>query len=299
MEFSGPIIDLDSARELLRRAVPTWKDLLEHLESSGGRLKFLPEVSSMIANLRIDNYPLLYENTAAIGNVLAPAFMDTNDMVAFNVEVENASPAGRGQMIADMLVNLDAIDPAFDFSGSDAEKQQAKEAFAALDPKTQKEAVDFFQRLMMGSLASFFDYLAIAVHGEKLTSLVAQAKNGDDEAFGKAVQIDGRILIVLPYFKDRYARAITEDHENFRIMVSRKLSSPPYKGRIEHKSLWMTFAFLEGVGLLSVLPRNELLDLCNDVGVGDSGQPIEDVKNLNKRLSLYREFQSRGTLSTP
>ena len=188
MAFSGPLIDFASARELLRRAVPTWEELLDHLESSGGRLKFLPEVSSMIANLRIDNYPLLYENPAAIGNVVAPAFMDLPDIAAFNVAAENASPAGRGQMIADMLVSLDALDPVFDYPKSDAEKQQAKEAFAKLDSKTQNKAADFFQRMMMASFASFFDYLSIAVHGEKLTSLVAQAKNGDDEAFGKAAR---------------------------------------------------------------------------------------------------------------
>lgn len=299
MAFLEPVIDLDSARELLRRVVPDWEGLLEHLESSGGRLKFLLEVNSMIVNLRIENYPLLYENTAAIANVLAPAFMDSNEISAFNVKVENASPADRGQMIADALVDLDTLDPAFDFSKSDEEKQQASESLAALDPKTQEEISKFWQHLMMGTFALFYDYLSIAVHGEKLTALVAQAKNGDDAAFGKAIQIDGRILIVIPYFKDRYSRAITEDHEDFRAMVSRKLSSPPYKGRIEHKSLWMTFAFLESVGLLYALPREELLDLCNDVGVGESGQPIDDVKNLNKRLSLYREFQNRGALSTP
>ena len=43
MPISGLLVDLDSARELLRRAVPTWEEILEHLESSGGRLKFLPE----------------------------------------------------------------------------------------------------------------------------------------------------------------------------------------------------------------------------------------------------------------
>lgn len=299
MAFLQPVIDIHSARELLRHVVSDWEGLLEHLESSGGRLKFLPEVSSVIANLRIENYPLLYENAAAIGNILAPALMDANEIVAFNVEVENASPADRGRMMVEMVGDIDALDPAFDLAKSDEEKQQANEAFSKLDSKTQNEAVDFYQRMMMASFASFFDYLSIAVHGEKLTSLVAQAKNGDDEAFGKAVQIDARILIVIPYFKNRYACAITEDHENFRVMVSRKLSSPPYKGRIEHKSLWMTFAFLEGVGLLYTLPRDELLDLCNDVGVGESGQPMEDVKNLNKRLSLYREFQNRGALSTP
>ncbi len=82
-------------------------------------------------------------------------------------------------------------------------------------------------------------------------------------------------------------------------MVSRKRAAPPYKGRIIHKSLLMTFAFLEGCGLLSTLTGERLLDFCNDVGVGASGHRIEDVKNLQKRLAEYRRFQKSGRVSTP
>lgn len=297
MALPSPIIDLDSARELLRQAVPMWEELLEHLESSGGRLRFRPEVTTMISDLRIDHYPLLYENAAGIGNFLARALMGPEALAAFGKELESASPAGRGRIIADGIVQLDALGDPFD--RTESEKEEAQKVFATLDQKTQQETSMALRRLMMVFFVLFYEQLSIAVLGEKLTSLVAQAKNGNAEAFGKAIQIDGRILTVIPYFKDRYARAITEDHENFRIMVSRKLSLPPYKGRIEQKALWMTFAYLEGVGLLYALPREKLLDLCNKVGAGKSGEPIDDVNNLNKCLARYREFQERGKLSTP
>jgi hypothetical protein len=56
---AGPLIDLNSAGQLLREAVPTWEDVLEELEAAGGRLKFRPELSSVLTNLKIDSYPLL------------------------------------------------------------------------------------------------------------------------------------------------------------------------------------------------------------------------------------------------
>jgi hypothetical protein len=66
------------------------------------------------------------------------------------------------------------------------------------------------------------------VHGEKLTSLVAQAKAGNDDAFVKAVQIDKRILNAIPYFSERYARAHDQGHSDFFDRLSYRLKSAPY-----------------------------------------------------------------------
>lgn len=295
----GPVIDLLSARELLRFAVPSWEDMLNHLESSGGRLKFRAELSATLTHLGITDYPLIYENPNAIGGILMRAFVAPGEVKAFNTKLEEASPAGRVQILRDQVGELGDLDEMFEFPDTEEKKMRALADFDALDAQTRDEAVRFSQNLLMAVFAQFYEYLSIAVHGEKLSSLVAQAKRGNDLAFGKAVQIDGRILTVIPYFKDRHARASTEDHESFLTMVSRKRASAPYKGKIAHKSLWMTFAFLESCGLLSTVTGEELLDLCNDVGVGKTGPRIEDVKNIQKRLAEYRKFQKRGALSTP
>jgi hypothetical protein len=137
------------------------------------------------------------------------------------------------------------------------------------------------------------------VHGEKLTALVTQAKAGDVTAFAKAVQIDKGILSSVPYFRERFERAGREGDQSFLIEVSRRLGSPPYRGKIRHKSLWMAFDFLYGANLLSHYRHEELLDLLNEAGVGGYKNRIEDVKNLSKRLAEYRRFQARNTVSTP
>jgi len=252
-----------------------------------------------LKNLGITDYPLIYENPNAIGGMLMRAFVAPSETQTFTMKLEGASPSDRIQILSDQLGDLGELERMFEFPDSEAEKRRALADFDALDAETKREAIQFSQRLLMAAFAQFYEYLSIAVHGEKLSSLVAQAKQGNDLAYGKAVQIDGRILTVIPYFKDRHARASTEDHEHFLSMISRKQSSPPYKGKIAHKSLWMTFAFLESCGLLSELTGEELLDLCNDVGVGKTGPRIEDVKNLQKRLAEYRKFQKRGVPSTP
>jgi hypothetical protein len=152
----------------------------------------------------------------------------------------------------------------------------------------------------MGFLAGFFQNVAVMVHGEKLTSLVAQAKAGSDDAFCKAVQIDKRILTTIPYFKQRFDRSTLERDRNFMDALAYRLQCPPYKGKIRHKSLWMAFSFLDLTGLLDTLKHQEILELCDDAGVGGFANRIEDVKHLSKRLADFRRFRGHDlTLSTP
>jgi hypothetical protein len=293
----APIIDRDTARELLRQVMPDWEGMLEELERTGGRISFPSEFSLLLDNLNLKNYPLLYERPEAVGLLLMQAVFDPAEVVAFNAKVERATPAERGRTVMELVEEFAGFDS---FMAVPSEEQaQAREAFDAMEPERKQAIVKLVQHLMAGALVMFYEYLSVAVHGEKLSSLVARAKQGDDDAYAKAVQIDGRILTVVPYFENRYARACTEDHQKFLAAVGRKRASPPYKGRITHKSLFMTFAFLEGCELLQMFSGEELLDFCDGVGVGASGQRIDDVKNLRKRLADYRRFQRQGRKSTP
>ena len=296
---AGPLVDLESAKELLREAVPTWEAFLDELESAGGRLKFRGELSTAISNLKISNYPLLYERPEAAGLLLMQAFMEPDEFLSFNTELMEAAPYERGEVLTEMVGQLESMEATLKFPKSVEEEVRAREAFAALDDQSKAAAIKLTQAALMAVLVMFYEYLSVAVHGEKLSSLVKRAKSGDDVAYGKAVQIDGRILSSVPFFKDRYDRASTEDDEEFLSMVSRKRSAAPYKGKLTHKSLWMTFALLDDCGLLWSVRREDLLDLCNEVGIATKGEQLEDVKNLNKLLDRYRRFQKGGGRSTP
>ena len=292
------LIDISTARELLRQSVPTWEEMLATIESAGGRIKFRREMSSALQNLKLESYPLLYERPAAAGVLVMQAMMDPEEIAAFNSQMEGATAAERGQALVEILSALSELD-CMELSPPPDEMVRLQAEFESLDESGKQVAVRAAQYVLAASLMVFYEYLSVAVHDVKLSVLVEQAKLGDDVAYGKAIQIDGRILTVIPYFRDRYARANTDDDEKFLSMVSRKRSKPPYRGKIKHKSLFMTFAFFEGCGLLNSLTGEQLLDVCDFVGVGRSGAHIDDVKNLRKRLSEYRRFQKTGRVSTP
>lgn len=293
-------IDRISAAQFIGSMAPEWSWLLRQIESDGGHLRFPPMVTRAIVNLRIENYPLLYESEAAISLTVFRAFLTQNEIVELNSRLTEQSPEERGQTMRELVDGLSKFDQACEFPKTPAAEKLAQAEFNALSKEDQTETIKVAQHLWMGFLAGFFQNVSVMVHGEKLTSLVAQAKAGNDDAFCKAVQIDKRILTTIPYFKQRFERATLEGDQNFCDALAYRLWCPPYKGKIRHKSLWMAFAFLDMVGLLDTLKHQEILELCDEAGIGDYANRIEDVKHLSKRLSDFRRFRGYGlTLSTP
>lgn len=294
------IIDKSSAAQFLQGMAPDWIWLLAKIEAGDGRLRFPPLVTRAVVNLKIEAYPLLYENEAAIALMVFRPFLSPEEITELNAQLTDQTPEERGQTLREMVDGLSEVDMAFELPKTPADERRAQAQFDALTKDEQDEAVKMGQQLWMGLLASFFQSLSVMVHGEKLTSLVAQAKTGNDEAFCKSVQIDKRILTTIPYFKQRFERASLEGEQYFSDALAYRLQCPPYKGKIRHKALYMAFAFLDQAGLLDTMKHREILDLCIDAGLDAHANRIDDVKNLSKRLAEYRSFQRRGLdLSTP
>jgi hypothetical protein len=294
------LIDKAAAAGFLRSGIPDWTWFIAHIESEDGHFRFPPIVTRAIENLKLQDYPLLYENEASLGLILFRAFLSQEEILELNAKLADQSPLERGKTMRDWIDGLFEFDEAFSFPKTPAQERRAFAQFNALSKVDQAEAIRMAQHLWMAFLAGFFQNISVMVHGEKLTSLVAQAKAGNDEAFCKAVQIDKRILTTIPYFKQRFERGALEGDRNFTDALAYRLQCPPYKGKIRHKALWITFAYLDLVGLLDNLRHQEILDLCDDAGVGGYANRIEDVKNLSKRLAEYRDFQRRSViLSTP
>src|SRR5690606_488365 len=127
---------------------------------------------------------------------------------------------------------------------TDEEKQAAANAFEALSPEEQQQAVVQSQVFMTGILPTFFQVVSVMVHGRKLTDLVRAAETGDDNAFVLTVQIDKRIL-TLPYFVKRRQRAELEQDSEFLKRLNYRLTNPMFRGAVEHKTLWLTLAVLD------------------------------------------------------
>lgn len=294
------LIDQLSAAQFIRAMAPDWAWLLQHIESEDGYVRFPTQFSRIIVNLKIENYPELYENELFIAAMMLRAFLEPEEIKELEAKLISLSLEERSRFVFEKFADLNAFGDAIEIPKTPGEQKRAEAVFSALSKEEQTEVTQFWQYFMMAFLASFHQSLSVMVHGEKLTSLVAQAKAGNDKAFAKAVQIDKRILLAIPYFKQRFANANIEGDRKFTEEVGAHLQRPPYKGKIRHKSLYLAFAFLDMAGLLGTMKHKEILDLCDEAGIGGYANRIEDVKNLSKRLAEFRAFQNNGlALSTP
>lgn len=293
------LVSLNSIIDSLRSSIPDAEWFLRHIESEQGWFKFPPYLTNTITNLKIESYPLLYANENAIGTMLFKGFMSDDELKEFCVELEAASPNERGEFITEFSSSLCEEIEHIEIPKTPEEQEAARQKFLLLSEPEQKKAIKISQHFFCFFFASFFQNLSVMVHGEKLTSLVAQAIAGNDDAFAKAVQIDRRILTEYPYFKERFVRAQLDSDCNFNDLISYRVQRSPYHGKIRHKTLWLTLSMLDLTGHLNELKHSEILEICDEVGVGGWENRIQEVKHLSKRIGEYREFQKRGGMYTP
>jgi hypothetical protein len=294
-----PLVDKATAAALLQVLAPQLKDFLQLVRDNGGRMAWQDSFADFIDRLNIGAYPRLYENEPATGVVLALAFCGgQEEAIALNNYLQALSPAERGAELLELGPHLAELVESIDFDPT-AEKRAAMQAEAqSLSDDERQKAVEFLQRMFMGILALFHQFQSVMVHGERLTSLVAQAKAGDDKSFLKAVQIDKRTLTEIDYFKQRWARAHTRGEQALIKSAARMLEAPSFVGRIQHKTVMLSLLLLDSVGLLDSYSDEELLNTLISSGMVDDDQPIEDVKNLNKIRARYRQLKAKAVLST-
>lgn len=279
----------------LKDAIPEYEDMLVSIEKNGGWIISPPKVTELLGRLKALDYPLLYRGENTISKALMLAFMPVNEINALSAELENLSDEERTVFIEGFVTAVaEEADTAFENFPDTPEKQNAaQKAFAELSHEGQVKAFKQAQLFFASSLAFFYNNVSMMVHGQKLTDLVSAAEAGDEEAFCLAVQIDKRILSTLPYFKERHEKAILEGETNFLDKLHYRLTSPLLRGKIRYKTLWLTFAVLDESGLLDgSLRHREILDICDEAGVGGYENRIEDVGYLSKRLREYRDYQN-------
>jgi hypothetical protein len=278
---------LKNTVELLKALVPLFNEVLGYMDQHGGWLPLRSQFFDVAKNPIIRKWPELYLDERKIkgftlfGVLGQEAFKDLPDPAQFMETLKHEF--------------AQALDAGEITTPSDAEFEHEKSKFAALDEAAQADAAQRGALLALGSITSVFHCLALVVHGRTLCQLVAEAMQGDDDAYRKAVQID-RTVLTLPYFQDRMLRAQFTCDGPFLKAVGDSLKRPIISSKIRHRTLWLAFALLDDEGLLAGLPHDRLLDICEEVGVYGKAHGVEDVGHLRKRLRDYRKHQRTSNI---
>lgn len=294
------LIDLHSARTIFIKEFPAWLDFLDYLDAKAGQLQFKPEFGNYLKVNNHDSYPLIYERLPKLmgGCRLALQRCTPANLILPGTEISFATPQDRGRFMVEFLSDLDELEPLIGPHFTDRERAAADSVVQGFEPEDMEAIGPLLKILPSIFMAMFYEYLSVAVHGVPLSTLVQRSIAGDDDAYGKALQIDGQILFVLPYFAERLTKARLEGDKGFLRMVANKMDSPGYRGRVKQKGIWLVIALLDLFGLLETMTGEELLDFCSEVGANEGDTPVEDVKNMLKRVATYKRYQKSDPLST-
>jgi len=180
------------------------------------------------------------------------------------------------------------------FPKTEEAKEAARKKYESLSDEEKKTAAFSAVMFVVFFYAYFYNLLSLMVHGQKLTTLVPLALQGDKDAFCKAVQIDRNLLIGHPYFKDAYARLQTGEDKDFLDNVLYRIGNPTTRGKIRFPALYMVFTTLDSLHWLDDFSASEILDLCDEAKLDRFQNRVEDENYLIKRRNEYRRFQNIG-----
>lgn len=294
---SGSVVfklDKEQTRDIIINVAPQYIELLRHLQSKGHWVRLPEKFETIFRNLKLDGYVCVFDDERFIVACFGLFLMGKEGFKDFNADLEAMSLEEQMTFTKEWLSDIqDERNWSWmeDFLPDTPEKEaEAQAKFNALSDEEREEASKralWFWCLFFGW---FYQYLALMLHGQKLTSLVAQAKSGDLASFAKAVHIEPRLLTSHPFFRDRYEQARANKERNFLMRVGSSLANQGGPGRIQYPGLYVVFTILEAAGWLDDgFTHEEILDMCDKAKLDRWQNRIEDVGYLTKRLNEYRK----------
>ncbi len=294
-----PRIEKSIARLLAMKFAPECGEVLASFRAKrDGWIKMPEEFELARKNCGLgDSYVVIYDSEPRILACLLK-FLFPEDTIEkskeFDAELAAISEEEKLELIDSALDELLSEDsqPFDTFSSKiDEGREAAQEASEALSEEEKEAILQQVSFFLTFFYAYFYNHIALMVHGQKLTTLVPLALQGDQGAFCKAVQIDRNLLTGHPYFRDTYASLQTGENPNFLDAITSYINRPPIQGRIRFPMLHMLFAVLDGFNWLDNFTANEILDLCDDAKLDRYQNRIEDANYLIKRRLEYRKIR--------
>jgi len=290
--------------KVIKDSAPDYMSLFKDFHAYDGGWLVWPEYLIKIKNnLKLDNYVSLYEDEKKINACMALFLYDENELKKQKEEDDNKTIEQKQREFDGLFEEL-VFSSKFEIEGAlsdwpptPEQEANSKEEFDRLSSDDQKRLTQKSQYLFLNVLCTLHNYFSVMVCGEKLTSLVPKAIQGDDECFLKAVKIDRNLLTNHPYFTERYRKAQLSGEEGFLQKLATRQSTPNLLGKIRYPGLYIIFSMLEVMGWLDDFTHEEILDLCDAAGLDRWQNRIEDVNAVTKRLIQYRRYQKTGGVS--
>ena len=291
------MLSKESAFRIAKKWTPLYAEVFQELKSEGGRVKISGRFAMIRSN--VGSYVQLYDDERKPGMALLLGLLGDDGLKALNEDSATWSEREISEFLEELASDetQEELLQDFDIPETESEWIKQEEQFASLSEEQKAASIRVGAFLWSGFFAQFFNTLSLMTHGATLITLVTKALENDDEAFCKAVQVDRFLLTNHPFFIARKQRAQDEGDSDFLSALAYRENNPNLKGKIRYPALFMLFGVLESLKWLDKLKHEEILDLCDEIGLDRFQNRIEDVTYLTKRLADYRRFQKSNVLS--
>jgi len=285
------------AIRFVARFVPEYVGLLREAQRANGWQRVATGIAELRRKLNIDGYVALYDSEKHLYGCFVVGVVGFQGMKDLDADLRKLKPSELQEEIN--ALNESVLESASEDIRPESE-EEAKALAAELDelPEGERaEAIKRIQYFWCAAIAFFYNTVSVMVHGEKLTSLVPKALDGDRQSFLKAIHVDKALLHAHPRFRERYEEASVNGEAEFLRSLAYRMGASPTKGKIRFPGLYLTFAMLEMLGWLDELRHEEIMDVCDAAGLDRWQNRIEDLNYLTKQLRSYRRMQALGGLS--
>ncbi|HLP98000.1 MAG TPA: hypothetical protein VK149_06110 [Sideroxyarcus sp.] len=296
-------VEKSLARRLAVLVAPECGEILSLFRTNrDGWVKMPADIELLRKNLGIgDIYVHTYEDDNRIWSCLYRGVFPDNtveELQKLDSEFLALSEEEKLALFNDDAVSSfsEGIDLTWDeiFPKTEEAKAAAKQQFEALSDEEKKKTLYQSAMLIIFFYAHFYNLLSVMVHGQKLTTLVPLALQGNKEAFCKAVQIDRNLLTGHPYFKETYLELQTGEDKDFLDALLYRIGNPTTRSKFRFPALYMLFSTLDMLHWLDEFTASEILDICDEAKLDRFQNRIEDENYLTKRRIEYRRFQRVG-----
>lgn len=299
MNSQPPVVSPAVAEALLLAVVPTFVLLQKQIFDRAGDLPVHADINALISRLKIEDYPILYRDERLIWANFLFGELGRDNFQAFCAEAETLSLEARSDLLLSMVSDAEEEVAGVVDSLFIKDKRvlvRLRRDFRRLSPSQQKGAVESARRCAGALLAGFYQSMSLMTHGEKLTSLVAKAIDGDIEAAAKAIQVDKRIYLEIPEIKRMWFRIMSSPGtpEARRFLAAHGVA--PFGGGLEYRAAYLIVALLDQLQLLDAISNVRLLELMDRAGiVSVTNEPFPEQKAFDRVVREYKRKRHIGS----
>ena len=286
---------LDTVLELIRYILPGIQEVISDIEANQGFFNFPEKFFDLLTRNGLPPWSSYYEQPKKLRGLITGSFLSANELALFEADIKNSSPENIQAFRLEIQKNI--LEPSPDTHLNEIldslSLEQASAMWAGTDATEQTQAEISLYFIFYTMLTQIHYYFSLITYGKNICDLIEEAKAGDDDSFCKAVRIDRTVLFGVPYFQKRLIRAQLGKDPVFLRKLSNAIKAKPLGSKYSYKMLLFVFAILDDENLLYELSIEQLMSICEELGVYGYVFEVEDSESLRKLLSKYKRRTSR------